>query len=308
MLRVDFHVHSAYSHDAVDTIPEILRYARIRQLDAIAITDHETTEGSIQARKIRSQNDVQVIPGMELTVPVREGGIHLIALYLENKPMYGSIAETIREIKRRGGIVVLPHPFRTGTGLFFNWRQGLITDNELEFALDNIDYIEAINLKDTSEMITQTLQLVNRLNCPIVAGTDAHIAAEIGMVYCEIESLDHFRSGTERPVVVAHTRGESGLTIYCLSSCLMGHGNAGSLVSKLQARILSIGGRIFGFLFGSSKRTFLVKKFRSMLAIRKRRYIDRLMKSSIPVRILKVDSSLTVLAPTTRKRRNRHGY
>jgi predicted metal-dependent phosphoesterase TrpH len=210
LIKVDLHVHSRYSPDASGTIPEILRYARSRRLDAIAITDHDTFEGSLAARKIRSENDVQVIPGIELTIPGGPFGTHLIVLYVEDKFPCPNIIEAVRGIKQRGGVLVLPHPYRRGTGLLTNAREGLVSNEEVAFVLANVDYIEGLNFKDTNDNVTRTLELVAGSGRPMVSGTDAHVPAEIGVLYCEVESLEDLRKGTAAPSIVAYTRAWPG--------------------------------------------------------------------------------------------------
>ncbi len=82
-MRIDFHVHSKYSHDSSAKISEILRYAKRRGLDAIAITDHDTLDGNREARRLRKPDDVQIIPAIELTLPAGKYGLPRIALNTE---------------------------------------------------------------------------------------------------------------------------------------------------------------------------------------------------------------------------------
>ena len=58
-MKIDFHVHTKYSPDSSAEISEVLRYAKRRSLDAVAVTDHDTLEGSREARRLRRQD----IPG-----------------------------------------------------------------------------------------------------------------------------------------------------------------------------------------------------------------------------------------------------
>ena len=50
-MKIDFHVHTKYSHDAVVTLEDIeaILSRSDRVVDAMAITDHNTVEGSIGA-------------------------------------------------------------------------------------------------------------------------------------------------------------------------------------------------------------------------------------------------------------------
>ncbi len=302
MLKVDWHVHSEYSHDSSAKIRDILKYAKRRQLDAIAITDHDTLSGNIEARRLRGQNDVQIIPGLELTFPGGDYGLHLIALYVERKPQYNNIIQAIEEIKKQGGIVVLPHPFRPYTGLFYHLNQGLITNDEVSFVLENIDYIEALNLRDRNDVITQTLQFVKGSSCPMVAGTDAHIPAEVGIVYCEVASLDDFKNATEKSVIVAHTREGATLTVDNLGPCLLRHDDYRKLKDGLQSRILSSVGKITRTLPSLRTQRFIEGGIQKVLASLERRKIEAFMKVSLPVNILKNNDSQIILTKIAEKR------
>ena len=207
MIKVDLHVHSEYSHDSTAKIYDILKYAKQRHLDAIAITDHDTFEGNLEARRIRNVGDVQIIPGIELTIPGGEYGLHVIALYIEKKPKIKNLIQVINEIKDRGGIVIIPHPFRPYTGLFWHQEHQLLGEEAVNYALENADYIEGLNLKDRNDSISQTLQFIERWElCPKVAVTDTHLAAEVGIVHTEVQSLDDLKSGAKNIRQIAHIR------------------------------------------------------------------------------------------------------
>ncbi|OGO43574.1 MAG: hypothetical protein A2137_02985 [Chloroflexi bacterium RBG_16_58_8] len=295
MIKVDLHVHSRYSADASGTIPEILRYARSRQLDAIAVTDHDTFEGSLAAIKTRSEKDVQVIPGIELTIPAGEYGTHIIGLYIENRFPYPNIIDAVRGIKQQGGIVVLPHPFRPGTGLLYNAGKGLITDEEVAYVLENVDYIEGLNLKDSSENVARTLEFVRESGRPMVSGTDAHIPAEIGVVYCELESLDALKKGAAAPSIVAYTRGEPPLSIDSLGQSLAGHGDEGGLKDRARKKIRRTGVKIIDAFPGAAMRAALKRRLRKMLAGSSRSRMEEIVKSPYRVKITRDERSRQVV-------------
>jgi len=48
-LKIDLHVHSAYS-DGLGDIHDILKTARLKGLDGLAITDHDTLKGYCEAK------------------------------------------------------------------------------------------------------------------------------------------------------------------------------------------------------------------------------------------------------------------
>jgi predicted metal-dependent phosphoesterase TrpH len=107
-LFADFHVHSHHSKDCAMPVAAILERAREVGLDVIAITDHDSAAGGLEAREIADRYGVRVIVGEE--VKSSEGEV--IGLFLERTIAGGmTFAETVAEIRDQGGIVYVPHPF-----------------------------------------------------------------------------------------------------------------------------------------------------------------------------------------------------
>jgi predicted metal-dependent phosphoesterase TrpH len=82
-MRFDLHIHSNYSDGKAD-VKEIIKAAKRRGLDGIALTDHDTTRGIPAARKyIQEQNiDLVLIPGVEVSTSED----HLLVLGVEEPP------------------------------------------------------------------------------------------------------------------------------------------------------------------------------------------------------------------------------
>lgn len=104
--RADLHIHTSYK-DGLSTVDEVLKRAVTLGLDVIAITDHDTIDGALEARKKAKSMDLEVIIGEE--VSSRAG--HVIGLFLKEKvEPWLSLKETIRRIHEQGGLVIIPHP------------------------------------------------------------------------------------------------------------------------------------------------------------------------------------------------------
>lgn len=208
MIKVDFHLHTSYSHDSSASIEEILRIAKKRGLGAIAITDHDSFEGNLKAKKIRKKGDVEIIPGIELGLPIGKHGLHLVALNINQKIKYQGIIKTIEKLKKLNSTIILPHPFRAGTGLFYHLKKGNISKKESEFILKSIDYLEVLNMKDDVDCVKKTIELANKLNKPIVSGTDAHSPEYIGLTYTEVLSLKSFFEQKSKTIIGAYLKKE----------------------------------------------------------------------------------------------------
>lgn len=205
-MKVDFHVHTKYSHDCSAEIGEILQYARRHGLDAIAIADHDSLEGSRLARQMRTSSDVEIIPAIEFTLPAGDYGVHIVALNMDEYIAFDDITGAIEQMKRCGATIVLPHPFRRGTGLLELQRQGYVSGEEVRFVLENINYVEALNLKDDCEAVEETLRLVAEVGYPIISGTDAHHPEYTGMTYTTVSSLEDFFSGRGKGMIGAYVK------------------------------------------------------------------------------------------------------
>ncbi|HEX6938349.1 MAG TPA: PHP domain-containing protein [Longimicrobiales bacterium] len=115
-LRVELHCHTVHSHDGHITYDGLVRTARRRGIDVVAITDHDTLEGALEFRR-RARRDgiaLEVIVGEERTL---RDGSHVIGLFLEEPIRSDTLGEAVREIAAQGGACVLPHPFRRRDGV-----------------------------------------------------------------------------------------------------------------------------------------------------------------------------------------------
>jgi predicted metal-dependent phosphoesterase TrpH len=192
-IKLDLHVHTCYSRDGIDTPKLVLQVAAMRGLSAIAITDHNTIKGLEQARKFHS--DVLVLPGIE--VDTTEGHIIGLGVDKEIKP-WRSAADTIETIRDAGGIVVVPHPFdflRRGIGPRI---KGL-----------KIDAIEIMNSRVNTPFANALAEkLAEKLNSPVTAGSDAHIAEEVGSTHILINNKESPNVDTVLKAIMSDRRNQ----------------------------------------------------------------------------------------------------
>ncbi len=78
MIKLDLHIHSQYSEDAIGSPKDIIKSLKKKGLQGMAITDHNTVEGGLKAVKI-APKDFIVIPGIEISTA--DG--HMLALNVE---------------------------------------------------------------------------------------------------------------------------------------------------------------------------------------------------------------------------------
>ena len=174
-MKFDLHIHSTYSDGHAD-VKEIIKAAKRRGLDGIALTDHDTMRGIPVARKyIRDRRlDLILIPGIEVTTS--EG--HLLVLGVDEPPEKKlSPEETIEMAHDLGGIADVPHPYHP-----FRHAIGRIPD---------ADAVEVYNSKHLFGLANGRAKLeAKRRGMSMVAGSDSHFADTVGLGVTEIDAED----------------------------------------------------------------------------------------------------------------------
>ncbi len=85
MSEVDLHTHSTAS-DGTLSPSELILEAKRQGLKAIALTDHDTTQGLGEAKKTGEREKIEVIAGCELSVEYPSGQMHILGLWLPDIP------------------------------------------------------------------------------------------------------------------------------------------------------------------------------------------------------------------------------
>jgi len=152
----------------------ILRTAKRRGLNAVAITDHNTMIGGIKASNLvkREKLKVMVIVGAEISTDVGD----VIGLFISEEISSKNFLEVVDEIHDQDGLVLLPHPFRSHRF------------NDLREIINQVDLLEICNSR--SPMGLEQVNLLSSLNKTLVGGSDAHFTQEIGLCKTVINAFD----------------------------------------------------------------------------------------------------------------------
>lgn len=178
VIEAELHVHSAASHDGRDPVDLLLAQAAGIGLDAIAITDHDTIQASLEAVDLAPEYGLIGIPGLEISTAAG----HVLALGVtEAIPPGLSYGETLGRIRDQGGIAVIPHPFQqTRHGVGAN-----VTREELASA----DAIEVYNSRLlTGRANRKANAFAASRELPMTAGSDAHISEMIGQAVTFVDA------------------------------------------------------------------------------------------------------------------------
>lgn len=143
---------------------KILTVAKKVGLDAVAITDHDTLRGGLEGRKYQEKYGVQVIAGSE----VKSDAGDIIGLGVQEEIRSRTWADVIDEIRDQGGIVVLPHPYRS--------------HRSVQDLAKAVDLIEIWNGRSTPDQNSWAMELARNLQKKGLMGSDAHLSREIGNV------------------------------------------------------------------------------------------------------------------------------
>ncbi len=180
LIRVDCHLHTALSGDAVTTIDELAERVERERLDVVCITDHNVTAAAVAATE--RGIGARVIIGEE----IRTTRGDIIGLFLtERVPYVLPLTEAVGLVKAQGGLVYLPHPFDPG-------RSTLDPAIAAQLCADGLaDVVEVFNAKiEDQELNRRAAELAARHDLPGGAGSDAHDPEGIGAAYLEMPDFD----------------------------------------------------------------------------------------------------------------------
>jgi hypothetical protein len=93
---VDLHIHSTASDGSLSPV-EIIETAEQVGLRAIAITDHDTLEGSVEALRHPHSCGVEVLPGIEMSVSVDSGTMHILGYLIRLDDV--SLRQTLKVVQ-----------------------------------------------------------------------------------------------------------------------------------------------------------------------------------------------------------------
>lgn len=161
--------------DGVCTPEEILIAAKKRGLGAIAITDHNTIIGNLEAQSLSYKYNVLVIPAMEVSTTDGE----ILAYGIREKiPMHLTAKETVKQIHEQGGVAIAAHPFAPKHK---NSDFARLDKNKIpQLSLDGLETFSPIFGKQAE---WEKFAVESKLSK--IGGSDAHTQSLIGTVWTE---------------------------------------------------------------------------------------------------------------------------
>lgn len=159
------HCHTRHSFDSLVDPAALARRAAQLGIDVLAVTDHDTWQGAVEARAAAEQEklDLHVILASE--VATDQGDV--IGLFMTRDLVMKPAPAFCDAVHEMGGLTVLPHPYK--------WHQ---LDEAL---LSRIDLIEVHNGRTSRGDNLRAAELAFQREMPELAGPDAHRLGELSL-------------------------------------------------------------------------------------------------------------------------------
>ena len=227
MLAVELHAHSALSHDGRDSVDLLLEQAAAVGLDAIAVTDHDEIDASLDAAERAPEYGLVGIPGME----VSSAAGHVLALGVREAVAPGlSFDETLDRIRELGGVAVVPHPFQSS-------RHG-VASNVTRDRLASADAIEVYNSRLLTGLKNRKAdRFATQRGLPKTAGSDAHISEMVGQAVTHVATSDRSADGILDAVADGRTSVTGSRTPWHISFRQAAGGAKRRLLRSLAGRL-----------------------------------------------------------------------
>ncbi len=166
----DLHCHTSEgSADAPASLEDVIKMAKKRGLDGVAITNHNNVyKGPLNI------DGIDIIPGVEITTKEKE---HILGFFIQKeRGRRKTFKGTISDIHKEGGYAVWAHPIRKGE--FFK--------NEKEKVLLFLDGVEAGNALESKEDISEVSDIAKKMKIPETAGSDVHVDGQVGLAVLKV--------------------------------------------------------------------------------------------------------------------------
>lgn len=171
-MRLDLHVHTYYSDDAIRSPEEIVKGAIAKGLDCIAITEHGNTKSWKRILEAGKKSGLGVVLGEEIKVVHKGQKIgEVIALVINKEIRSREFLEVKDEIRSQGGLMIAAHPFDA-----FRNRFRMLDEFRRYF-----DAVEAFNARAVMHRFNRKAEeYALRNGIAVTGGSDAHCIRELG--------------------------------------------------------------------------------------------------------------------------------
>jgi hypothetical protein len=177
-MRLDLHCHTNSSPDSLNTFDALTRRMERRQIDVLAITDHNLIDAALEFHRREPE---RFLVGEEIKTTEGE----LLAFFItEWVPPRLSPEETIDLVHEQGGLVGASHPLD-------RVRREAMGGQVLDAIHHRLDFIEVMNARVIFPSDNRRArEKAVRWGLSGSAGSDAHTPLEVGRCYVEMPSFE----------------------------------------------------------------------------------------------------------------------
>lgn len=172
----DLHVHTTASDGTASPTQVLAWAAEHTDLKVIAICDHNTNEGAIEAAAHSSRFGVEVVVGQE----VESANGHILGLWTPQLIAPGMPADkTVAEIHHQGGLAIAAHPFAPKWWKTFGLCRGDA------YIYDHVDF-DGVEVANSTPLLflanhrARHYWHANSWRLTATGGSDAHMPSAIG--------------------------------------------------------------------------------------------------------------------------------
>lgn len=107
-MKIDLQIQTTFS-DGHNSPKEIIELAKKNNIQALAITDHDSIDGISEAQQAAKGSGIQVIPGIEMSTTLRGNRLHILGYNIDvnNKNLLGAL-EAINAQMKAHFIALIP--------------------------------------------------------------------------------------------------------------------------------------------------------------------------------------------------------
>jgi hypothetical protein len=106
-MKIDLHTHSSAS-DGIKSPRGLAEFAELNCISALALTDHDTIDGLVEAENTAKGFELDFIPGIEFSVDYPGGSFHLLGYYIDrdNEELKKDLKWITDMRDKRAGLIV----------------------------------------------------------------------------------------------------------------------------------------------------------------------------------------------------------
>ena len=170
-MKYDLHIHTYHSKCASLKPAEILKIAQKKQLEGIAITDHNTIKGALEVSKLNKDRNFEIIIGSE----IKTNWGDLLIYYQTEEIKEREFFQVIDKARQQGAITSIAHPYR----LIGRFKGDIIKVKKC--------CIETFNSKALPFENKKAQTIAKKYGFTGTGGSDAHFKFDIGNGYTIFE-------------------------------------------------------------------------------------------------------------------------